>query len=55
MKQPYMKGRNWRKFGETPNSDKVMNGTFWIGLYPGLTQSHLDYSCEMIKTFFKTV
>ncbi len=51
IRQPYMKGRNWRVHGELTNSDKVMNSTFWIGLYPGLTESHLDYSCAMIKAF----
>jgi CDP-6-deoxy-D-xylo-4-hexulose-3-dehydrase len=46
-----MKGRNWRVHGELTNSDKVMNSTFWIGLYPGLTEAHLDHSCKMIKAF----
>lgn len=51
IRQPYMKGRNWRVHGELTNSDKVMNSTFWIGLYPGLTEAHLDHSCKMIKSF----
>jgi len=52
IRQPYMKGRNWRVFGELTNSDKVMHSTFWIGLYPGLTDDHLSYACEMIAKFF---
>ncbi len=51
IRQPYMKGRNWRVHGELTNSDKVMTSTFWIGLYPGLTEAHLDHSCAVIKAF----
>ena len=52
LKQPYMKGRNYRVIGETVNSDIVMNSTFWIGLYPGLTNAHLEYTVGRIKEFF---
>jgi len=30
-----------------------MENTFWIGLYPGLTEMHLQYSTLKIKNFFK--
>ena len=52
LKQPYMKGRNYRVFGDTKNSDIVMNSTFWIGLYPGLTNIHLEYTIHRIRDFF---
>lgn len=52
IRQPYMKSRTWRVFGSLDSSDKVMRSTFWIGLYPGLTESHLTYACEMIAAFF---
>ncbi len=51
IRQPYMKNRLWRVHGDLTNSDKVMTSTFWIGLYPGLTESHLEHSCELIKKF----
>ena len=35
------------------NTDFVMENTFWIGLYPGLTEKHLEYSVSQIKNFFK--
>lgn len=54
IRQPYMKGRKWRVFGELTNSDKVMHSTFWIGLYPGLREAHLAYACETIRDFFRT-
>jgi len=52
IRQPYMKGRAWRAHGALPNADRVMHSTFWIGLYPGLTEAHLSFACETIKGFF---
>ncbi len=51
LKQPYMKNRNYRISGEIINSDTVMNSTFWIGVYPGLTESHLSYVIDKIRAF----
>lgn len=53
IRQPYMKTRNWRVSGELTRSDKVMTSTFWIGLYPGLTEDHLTYACDMIRQFLR--
>jgi CDP-6-deoxy-D-xylo-4-hexulose-3-dehydrase len=50
-RQPYMLGRNFRISGELTNTDRIMNQTFWIGLYPGLTREMLDYTVEKIETF----
>ena len=52
LKQPYMKGRHYRAVGEMTNSDTVMNSCFWIGLYPGLTSAHLDFTIETLRGFF---
>lgn len=51
--QPYMAGRNFRVFGDTPNADRVMTSTFWIGVYPGLSQNHLDYVLNCFEGFFQ--
>ena len=53
IKQPYMKDVNFKVQGELKNTDFVMENTFWIGLYPGLSLRHLDYSCNKIKYYFK--
>ena len=50
-KQPYMQGRTYRTIGELPNSDLIMNQTFWVGIYPGLTEEMLDYTAEIISQF----
>lgn len=51
VRQPYMKGRSYRVVGSLTNSDTVMNRTFWVGLYPGLTQAHLDHTVRSITNF----
>ena len=50
-RQPYMKGKNFRISGELTNTDIVMNDTFWIGVYPGLTKEMLDFVITKIETF----
>ncbi len=50
-RQPYMKGRNFRIAGELTNTDTVMNDTFWIGVYPGLTQEMLDFVIAKLEAF----
>ena len=51
LRQPYMKDRNYRVVGDLTNAEVVTNNCFWIGLYPGLTESHLAYSVETIAKF----
>lgn len=50
LRQPYMKGRTYRVVGDLKNADRVMNQTFWVGIYPGLTTEHLDYTAATIRT-----
>lgn len=50
-RQPYMAGRRYRISGELHNTDMVMNQSFWIGVYPGLTEQMLDYACTQIETY----
>lgn len=52
-KQPYMKNINFKVHGDLKNTDLVMENTFWIGLYPGLNNKHLDYTVNKILNFFK--
>jgi CDP-6-deoxy-D-xylo-4-hexulose-3-dehydrase len=49
-RQPYMIGRKFRVSGDLRNTDIVMNQTFWIGVFPGLTQEMLNYAAEQIET-----
>jgi CDP-4-dehydro-6-deoxyglucose reductase, E1 len=51
-RQPYFEGRQYRVSGELANTDKIMNDTFWVGVYPGLSEPMLDYIVERLETFF---
>jgi CDP-6-deoxy-D-xylo-4-hexulose-3-dehydrase len=51
-RQPSMLGQNFRVHGDLRNTDIVMNQTFWLGVYPGLTQEMLDYIIDRLESFF---
>ncbi len=50
--QPYMIGKQYRVSGNLTNTDKIMNNTFWVGIYPDLAEIQLDYVAGKIETFF---
>ena len=41
-------GMGYRVVGELSNTDYVMNNSFWVGVYPGMTNDMLDYIVENI-------
>jgi len=51
-RQPSFQGRPFRVAGELVNTDIVMNHTFWVGIYPGLTEQHLDFVAETLAAYF---
>jgi CDP-6-deoxy-D-xylo-4-hexulose-3-dehydrase len=51
-RQPYFKGNTHRVSGDLTNTDKVMNNTFWVGVYPGLNEDMLSFIVEKIEAFF---
>jgi CDP-6-deoxy-D-xylo-4-hexulose-3-dehydrase len=51
LRQPYMKDRNVRVVGDLKNADLVTTNTFWLGVYPGLEESHLTYAAEQLSGF----
>ena len=53
IKQPYMKDVLFKAHSNLKNTDFVMENTFWIGVYPGLSKDHLSYAIEKLKIFFK--
>jgi CDP-4-dehydro-6-deoxyglucose reductase, E1 len=54
-KQPAYKNIRYRIYGSLKNTDMVMNGLFWIGVYPGLNQAMLTHIKNTIKRFFKKI
>lgn len=51
-RQPYMKGRNFRIASDLTRTDRVMNDTFWIGVYPGLSVAMLEHAARKIEEYF---
>lgn len=51
-KQPYFKDIEYRIVGNLNNTDIIMENTFWVGVYPGLTKEMLDHIANSIKVFF---
>ena len=45
-------GEGYRIVGTLENTDRIMNDTFWVGVYPGMTDEMIDY---MAKTIIEAV
>lgn len=54
-RQPAFRDIAYRAVGNLPNSDIVMERVFWIGVYPGLTSSMLDYMVESFHALPKAL
>ena len=49
-------GTGYRVVGDLANTDRIMQDTFWVGVYPGMTDEMIDYMVVMIKeAIFKIV
>lgn len=42
---------NYRVVGNLENTEFIMNNTFWVGVYPGMTDEMIDYMVEIIVKF----
>lgn len=47
-KQPAFHEVEYRIAGSLSNTDKVMADSFWVGIWPGLSDRHLDYIVDQI-------
>ena len=45
-------GKGYRVVGDLSVTDRVMNSTFWVGVYPGMTDEMIDY---MAKTIIEAI
>ena len=46
-------GTSYRTVGELKNTDRIMRDTFWIGVYPGMTDDRLEYMARTIREGLK--
>ena len=40
--------------GDLHVTDMIMNNSFWLGVYPGMTKEKLQYMADTIKAFVAT-
>ncbi|MFE2008018.1 lipopolysaccharide biosynthesis protein RfbH [Pseudomonas guariconensis] len=52
-RQPYMKDQQYRVASDLSVTDKVMKDTFWIGLWPGLGEEHLEHAARNIEDYVR--
>ena len=55
LKQPAYMNIKHRVVGGLENTDFIMNNTFWIGIYPAITNEMIDYMVATFEQFFRTV
>jgi len=51
LRQPAYKGIERRVIGNLVNSDLIMRNTFWLGVFPGLTNEMLKFVAEVLTNY----
>ena len=41
--------RGYRVVGDLKNTDRIMQDTFWVGVYPGMSDEMIDYMAKTIR------
>lgn len=52
LKQPAYMDIEHRVIGDLENSNKVMKYIFWIGVYPGINDNHIEFVYKVFKKYF---
>jgi CDP-6-deoxy-D-xylo-4-hexulose-3-dehydrase len=55
LRQPAFQNITCRVVGDLTNTDKIMNDSFFIGVYPGLTPAMLEYMEAVFADFFRAL
>jgi len=55
IRHPSFENVKYRVYGSLSNTDRIMNNTFWIGVYPGLTTEMIEYIMNIFEEFIKRI
>lgn len=48
------RGVDYKISGELKNTDKIMNDSFWVGVYPGMSDERIEYIIKTVRGFVST-
>jgi CDP-6-deoxy-D-xylo-4-hexulose-3-dehydrase len=48
------KGEGYRVVGTMKNTDEIMDRSFWVGVYPGMTGEMISFICQTIRDFMQS-
>ena len=54
-KQPAYKNTDFKIHNNLINTDKVMNDSFWLGVWPGLENVHYEYVLDVVKGYLNKI
>jgi CDP-6-deoxy-D-xylo-4-hexulose-3-dehydrase len=54
-KQPAYRNTDFKIHNNLINTDKVMNDSFWLGVWPGLEGDHYEYILDIVKRFLNKI
>jgi len=46
-------GSGYRTVGDLPVTDRIMRNTFWLGVYPGMTEEMVEFVARQLQAYVK--